>query len=148
MIILIVSLVIGIVLQIYVRFKIGEDEGATLVAAGASDLVMGCLWHEAACINMEYDRYTWIGDLSGHEMFYYFMRYGGLFLAIAGVVSVAAGFYWRISKSCEIKQEKKEVSQPTEAKFSAAPQISASPMPQGRVPAWKQVEMEKQNQNQ
>lgn len=144
MLIIIVSVVAAIALQVIVKAKIGSDEGANMVAMGATDLMLGRIWYEAACINMEFDRYTWIGDLTGHEIFYYFMRYGGLAIAIVGAVTILAGFYWKVSNNLNGSEVKQHVVKKTAVeKEEPAVQTVTSYASATKIPAWKQVEMEK-----
>ena len=146
MIILIVSVVVAIASQVIVKAKIGTDEGANMVAMGATDLMLGRIWYEAARINMEFDRYTWIGKLTGHEMFYYCMLYGGLIIAIAGVVTIIAGFYWKISKNTDKDEGNvKIVRKVPEKKEEPLVQATTSYTATSKIPAWKQVEIENTN---
>lgn len=146
MLIMIVSVVVAIALQVIVKAKIGTDEGANMVAMGATDLMLGRIWYEAARINMEFDRYTWIGKLTGHEMFYYFMLYGGLIISIVGAVTIMAGFYWKISKNSDKDEVNAKIArQVPEKKEEPLVQATTSYTATSKIPAWKQVEMENKN---
>lgn len=147
MFMLIVGLIAGIVLQLVIKEKIGSDVGANMIAGGVSDLVTGKIWYDAACINMEFDHYTWIGKLTGHEIFYYFCLYGGLIVMFIGIAMVIAGFYWKLSNMAEKGQENKHTGN-GEGKNNASPSSTPNTYVSAireKIPAWKQVEMENQN---
>ena len=147
MLMLIVGSIAGIVLQLVIKAKLGYEVGACMIAEGVSDLVTGRIWYEAACINMEFDHYTWIGKLTGHAIFYYFCLYGGLIVMFVGIAMVVAGFYWKLANMAEKVQENKHTGN-GESKSNASP--SGTPnsyvsVIREKIPAWKQVEMENQN---
>lgn len=106
LLILFVGAIAGIVIQTVVKSKLGEDDGANMIATGITEFVTGRIFYEAACINMEYDHYSWIGDLTGHEILYYILRYGGLLGIMLGAALIIAGFYWKCSNSGARKEER------------------------------------------
>lgn len=142
---LIGAIVCIVVIQVALQALEKKEPDIKDLAGGISDIIIGRICYEMACINMEYDHYTWIGELTAHEVLYYFMRYGGLIIMLIGVAVTLVCFY------CKIKKRESEVSKPmgsTETVRTSEQEIVKYPHAaptQQKVPAWKQVEMENQN---
>jgi hypothetical protein len=68
------------------------------------DVLIGAIIYEIAIIDFEFAHYTWIGKLTDHEKFYYFLRYYGLLLIVLGILVMIFKFYARI---CDISNSAK-----------------------------------------